>query len=95
MNALYYIYAIEHEAYDHCKTHSPHNNLEFDSLAHDKGRLVLLLMSFIYLPHHFQQRQNLWVAISGPLLEVKHSNLQTCRVALRGENTEELERAIE
>ena len=94
MNALYYIYGIEHKVNDHCR-HSPHNNLEFDSLAHDKGRLVLLLMSFIYLPHHFQQRQYLWIAISGPLLEVKHSNLQTCRVALRGENMEELEKAIE
>ena len=58
------------------------NNLEFDSLAHDKDRLVLL-MSLVHFPHHFQQRQYLWMVISGPLLEVKGCNLQMSRVALR------------
>ena len=54
------------------------------SLAHDKGSFVLFLTSFLYFPHHFQKRQCLWIAISGPLLEVKCSNFQRSRAALRG-----------
>ena len=64
--------------------HILHNiNLYFDSLAHDKGSFILLLMSLIHFPHHFQQRKYLGIAISGPLLEVKGCNLQMSRVGLR------------
>ena len=59
-------------------------NFVIYSLAHDKGSFVLLLMSSLHFPHHFQKRKCLWIAISGPLLEVKCSNFQTSRRALRG-----------
>ena len=54
------------------------------SLAHDKDSFVLFLTSFLHFPHHFQKRQCLWIAISGPLLEMKCSNFQTSRRALKG-----------
>ena len=54
------------------------------SLAHDKGSFVLFLTNFLHFPHHFQKRQCFWIAISRPLLEVKCSNFQTSRRALRG-----------
>ena len=54
------------------------------SLAHDKNSFVLHLMSFLHFPHHFQNRQSIWIAISRPLLEVKRSNFQTSRRTLRG-----------
>ena len=54
------------------------------SLAHDKGTLVFFLTSFLHFPHHFQKRQCLWIAILRPLHEVKCSNFQRSRRALRG-----------
>ncbi len=54
------------------------------SLAHDKGSFILFLTSFLHFPHNFQKSQYLWIAILGPLLEVKRSNFQTCRRALMG-----------
>ncbi len=57
------------------------------SLAHDKGTLVFFLTSFLHFPYHFQKRQCLWIAISRPLLEVKCSNFQMSRRALRGVST--------
>ena len=57
-------------------------NFVIYSLAHDKGSFVLL-MSFLHFPHHFQKRKHLWIAISGPLLEVKYSNFQMSRRTLR------------